>query len=142
MNTRKYLVIPIVVYEGIVEILNKPQIHPLHQLLLELICTEHNISKVVHSFGLDVRIVHEAIIDLMYRQMIQVDFENAKIYPNEDVKTVIDQGRLEEFLGIQFPNSKRILWAQDTRIGEIFMYDDVQNCLSKPPILYHQYQRK
>lgn len=107
-------------------------------MLLELICTEHNISKVVHSFGLDVRIVHEAIIDLMYRQMIQVDFENAKIYPNEDVKTVIDQGRLEEFLGIQFPDSKRILWAQDTRIGEIFMYDDVQNYLSKPPILYHE----
>jgi phosphatidylserine/phosphatidylglycerophosphate/cardiolipin synthase-like enzyme len=135
-KNRKYLGIPLVVYNGIVEVLDKPQINPLHILILEFICTEHNISNIIKAFGLDLRIINESIVDLMDKHMIYVDLENNTIYPIDDVKTAIDQGRLDSYLGVQYPENVKIFWAQDAQQGEIFMFDDVQNYLSKPPILY------
>ncbi|MFX1570412.1 MAG: hypothetical protein ACFFCV_18780 [Promethearchaeota archaeon] len=115
----KYLTIPINVYEGRVEIRSKIQMNPLHPYILNLVTLNNDLETVINSFQLDRRIVLEAIIDLMYKELVRVDLENSKIFNTPEVSDEIDRGRLVEFLEDEFPRFEAIKWIQDMVSGQI-----------------------
>lgn len=129
---RQYLEVPINIYVGKVEITGEDKIHPLHPLILELATTVHDLEIVSTAFGLDPKLVQEAIIDLMYKELVYVDLLNSRIYPNPKVETAVDQGRLDRFLGLQYPEVKVIRWCQDLSTGQIFMFEDCHDFFRRP----------
>jgi len=125
MMSRKYLTIPINIYEGIVEIKGSKKINPLHPFILELAVKENKLEYIINSFSLDQRLIQEAIVDLMYKEMVYVDLENSFIYISPEIENFIDRGRLEEYLGDEYIDTISLKWAQDVVSGAIMMVDDV-----------------
>jgi len=142
MIPQKYLTIPVAIYDGEVEIQGKKDLHPLHKLVLQLVVIEHDLEKVVDSFNIKPQIVHEAIIDLLYRELIHLDLEKSRIYATFEVETAIDRGRLDDFLGIQYPEKVNIRWMQDMVSGQVFMLDDAVQYLRKPSNLGARNQQR
>jgi len=118
---QKYLSIPINIYEGRVEIRSKIQMNPLHPYILNLIAQNNDLESVINSFQLDRRVILEAIIDLMYKELVRVDLENSRIFITPEVSDEIDRGRLVEFLEDEFPRFESIKWIQDMVSGQIMM---------------------
>ncbi|MFX0063891.1 MAG: hypothetical protein ACFFC7_17110, partial [Candidatus Hermodarchaeota archaeon] len=133
------LIIPINIYEGIIEIHGELRLHPLHELILELVVTEKNLENVINAFGLDKRIVQEAIVDLMYKEMVYVDLERSLIFISSEVADCIDQGRLDQFLGNEFPETVTVRWVQDTITGQVMMFDEIYSYFRKPINLDEDY---
>ncbi|MHA1147754.1 MAG: hypothetical protein ACTSR8_05875 [Promethearchaeota archaeon] len=121
----KYLTIPINIYEGIVEIKGSKKINPLHPFILELAVKENKLESIINSFSLDQRIIQEAIVDLMYKEMVYVDLKNSYIYVSPEIENFIDRGRLEEYLGDEYIDTISLKWAQDVVSGAIMMVDDI-----------------
>lgn len=121
---QKYLRIPINIYEGRVEIRSKIQMNPLHPYILNLIAQNNDLESIINSFQLDRRIVLEAIIDLMYKELVRVDLENSRIFITPEVSDEIDRGRLVEFLEDEFPRFESIKWIQDMVSGQIMMLEE------------------
>ena len=124
MKTNYILPVPVYVYNGTIEYQTKDQIHPLHSLILELAVQEHDLERVIDFFQIDRRVIQEAIVDLMYKEMIFVDLERSLIYVSPEIETYIDRGRLDEFLGSEFPESYDLKWVQDGITGQLMMFDD------------------
>lgn len=134
---QQFLAVPINVYEGIVEVRGKVDLHPLHSLVLELAVRENKLESVVNAFGLDPRLVEAAIVELMYKELVYIDLERSLILVNPEVQTEIDRGRLESYLGTEFPEPTPLKWVQDIITGQIMMLDQVQDYFRKPFTLYH-----
>ncbi len=121
---QKYLVIPINVYEGTVEMRSNIEMNPLHPYILNFIAQNNDLESIISSFQLDRRIVLEAVIDLMYQELVRVDLENSRIFLTAEVSDEIDRGRLIEFLEDEFPRFESLKWVQDMVSGQILMLEE------------------
>lgn len=136
---QNYLIIPINIYEGRIEIRGEAKLHPIHTLILELAVTEHNLEKVVNSFGLDRRLVQEAIVDLMYKDLIYLDLAHSLIFVSPIIEDYIDRGRLDTYLGTEYPETVSVKWVQDTVTGQIMMTNEIYSYFRKPFHLSEEY---
>jgi len=53
----KYIALPIIIYEGKVQIKGKKKVNPLHPFILELVVKENNLETIVNAFNIDKRLV-------------------------------------------------------------------------------------
>ncbi len=131
----KYIALPIIIYEGKVQIKGKKKVNPLQPFILELVVKENNLERIVNAFNIDKRLVQEAIVDLMYKEYVYVDLEKSKIYISPEIEDFIDRGRLNEYLEDKYPEIITLNWVQETITGQIMMLNDIRNYLKVPPSL-------
>ncbi len=131
----EFLTVPIIVYEGTVQLKGKKKMNPLHPFILELAVKETDLDVLIDTFEIDRRLIQEAIVDLMYKELVYVDLENSKIFVAPEVEDYIDRGRLMEYLEDEYPETVTIKWVQETVSGEIMMFDDVRDYFITPSLL-------
>jgi len=131
----KYIALPIIIYEGRVQIKGKKKVNPLHPFILELVVKENNLETIINAFNIDKRLVQEAIVDLMYKEYVYVDLESSKIYISPEIENFIDRGRLNDYLEDEFPETITLNWVQETVTGQIMMLNDIRDYLKVPPSL-------
>ena len=101
----KYLALPIIIYEGKVQLKGRKKVNPLHPFILELAVKENNLETIVNAFNIDKRLVQEAIVDLMYKEYVFVDLDKSKIYVSPEIENFIDRGGLDEYLEDVIPET-------------------------------------
>ena len=131
----RYLALPIIIYEGKVQIKGKKRVNPLHPFILELAVRNHDLEEVITLFNIDKRLIQEAIVDLMTKEFVYVDLEKSLIYVSSEIEEAIDRGRLTEFLEDGYPETIILKWVQEIQSGQIMMLDDVSHYFSVPPSL-------
>ncbi len=131
----KYIALPIIIYEGKVQIRGKKKVNPLQPFILELVVKENNLETIVNAFNIDKRLVQEAIVDLMYKEYVFVDLEKSQIYISPEIEDFIDRGRLNEYLEDEYPEIITLNWVQETITGQIMMLNDIRDYLKVPPSL-------
>jgi hypothetical protein len=136
----KYLIIPIKIYSGIVELKNKSKLSTLHRLILELASITDNLDEIINFFNIDSRFIQEVIIDLMIKNLLFVDLESNLVSLRPDILNYIDRGNLDILFGEEFVENKELKWVQDDSTGQIILLDDLVNFMRRPKFISNEDQ--
>jgi len=122
-----YFAVPVALYSGDIIIKKIEKLNPLSKIILKLAYLNPKVKDLLNSLDLNPKITQDAIIALLYQNLIYLDFYNGRISLCEKIETLIRNNELDEYFDEDKTRTVTQKWVQEKILGAILDETVLQN---------------
>jgi len=128
-----YLVIPIRMEKCEMVIRKSKKLTNLEIFFLKFIHTDNSLANLLNAFNVGAHVMNYLLAQMFYTGLIYLDLNKGVVTLNDEMKTCIDNDKLEEYINKDDSiNKYPVTLVQEKIGGEIFIEDIVKDFLRVP----------